>query len=101
VRVGGAPATDAQLPSIAAMGVHIAESSSEVGAEGTVVNSSSVTQQELVVYAVGLRAGKIVAAGRAVLPNAPANATTPFQVFFIGNPKGASLQVSAPPTTLG
>jgi hypothetical protein len=100
-RVGEGSTTDAPTPDIAVTGVHIAENSSEVSAEGTVVNRSSVAQQELVVFAVGLRAGKIVAAGRAVLPNAPANSSTSFQVFFIGNPKGASLQVSAPPTTLG
>jgi hypothetical protein len=101
VRVGEASATGTQLPSIAVTGVHIAENPSGVSAEGTVVNHSPVAQQELVVFAVGLHAGKVVAAGRAVLPNAPANASTPFQVFFIGNPRGASLQVSAPPTTLG
>jgi hypothetical protein len=101
VRVGEAPTTGTQVPGIAMTGVHIAETSSEVSAEGTVVNRSSIAQQELVVFAVGLRAGKIVAAGRAVLPNAPADSSTLFQVFFIGNPKGASLRVSAPPTTLG
>jgi hypothetical protein len=101
VRVGEGSTTGSLAPDIAATGVHVAENSSGVGAEGTIVNRSSVAQQELVVFAVGLRAGKIVAAGRAVLPSAPASSSTPFQVFFIGNPKGASLQVSAPPTTLG
>lgn len=102
VRVGEAPAAKPHPPSIAVTGVHIFDDPTNgVGAEGTVVNRSSVAQQELVVFAVGLRGGRIVAAGRAVLPNAPANSSTPFQVFFIGNPKGSSLQVSAPPTTLG
>jgi hypothetical protein len=102
VRVGEAPTTSAAAPSIAVTGVHVFDDPANgVGAEGTVVDHSAVAQQELVVFAVGLRAGRIVAAGRAVLPNAPANSSTPFQVFFIGNPKGASLQISAPPTTLG
>jgi hypothetical protein len=101
-RVGEAPTAGAHLPSIAVTGVHIFDDPTNgVGAEGTVVNHSAVAQQELVVFAVGLRAGKIVAAGRAVLPEVPASSSTPFQVFFIGNPRGTSLQLSAPPTTLG
>jgi hypothetical protein len=101
VRVGEAPTVSTSPPSIAVTGVHIIEDPTNgVGAEGTVINRSPVAQQELVVFAVGLRGGRIVAAGRAVLPNAPAKSATPFQVFFIGNPKGATLQVSAPATTL-
>jgi hypothetical protein len=102
VRVGEAPTTSAPPPDIAVTGVHVFEDPTNgVGAEGTVVNRSSVAQRELVVFAVGMRGGRIVAAGRAVLPNAPAHASTPFQVFFIGNPKGTTLLASAPPTTLG
>ncbi len=102
VRVGEAPTTGAPPPDIAVTGTHVFEDPTNgVGAEGTVVNRSSVAQQELVVFAVGVRGGRIVAAGRAVLPNAPAHASTPFQVFFIGNPKGTTLVASAPPTTLG
>lgn len=102
VRVGEAPSASGELPQLSVQGVHLSEeSASGPSAEGTVVNHSPVTQQELVVFAVGRRGGRIVAAGRAVLPTAPAHSSTPFQVFFIGNPKGAALQVSVPPTTLG
>ncbi|HEY3828705.1 MAG TPA: hypothetical protein VGL57_05865 [Solirubrobacteraceae bacterium] len=101
-RVGEAPTTGPHPPSVAVTGLHVFDDPTNgIGAEGTVVNRSSVAQQELVVFAVGTRAGRIVAAGRAVLPLASANSSTPFQVFFIGNPKRASLQASAPPTTLG
>jgi hypothetical protein len=102
VRVGEASVTDPHPPSIVVRGLHAFDDPTNgIGAEGTVVNRSSVAQQELVVFAVGTRAGRIVAAGRAVLPVAPASSSTPFQIFFIGNPRGASLQASAPPTTLG
>ena len=102
VRVGASPTTSTTPPNIAVTGVHVFEDPTNgVGAEGTVVNRSSVAQQELVVFVVGMRGGRIVAAGRAVLPNAPAHASTSFQVFFIGNPKGTTLLASAPPTTLG
>jgi hypothetical protein len=101
-RVGEAPVTSRHPPSIAVTGLHVFDDPTNgIGAEGSVVNHSSVAQQELVVFAIGTRGGRVVAAGRAVLPLAPANSSTPFQVFFIGDPKGASLQASAPPTTLG
>jgi hypothetical protein len=95
VRVG-------ELPQIGVEDVHLTEESAGgQSAEGTVVNHSAVPQQELVIFAVGVRGGKIVAAGRAVLPSLSAHSSATFQVFFIGNPKGAALRVSAPATTLG
>jgi hypothetical protein len=101
VLVGEAPTTSVPLPSVVVTGVHLVHgSTNELGAEGTVVNHSSIAQQELVVFAVGRRAGRIVAAGRAVLPDVPARSSASFQVFFVGNPTGATLQVSAPPTTV-
>jgi hypothetical protein len=45
--------------------------------------------------------GKIVAAGRAVLAEVKPGASVPFQAFFVGDAKGAKLEVSAPPTTSG
>ncbi|MFI5008660.1 MAG: hypothetical protein ACHQDY_00120 [Solirubrobacterales bacterium] len=103
--VGGQPGQPANssgaTPQLSVRGVHVFEDPSNgVGEEGTVLNASKVTQQKLVVYAVGRRAGRIVAAGRAVLPEVPAGQSTPFQVFFIGNPRGTQLQVSAPASTL-
>jgi hypothetical protein len=92
----GTPAGSA-IPRLSLTGTHL----SEAQAEGNVVNSSHVAQQELVVDAVARRGGTIVAAGRAVLANAPAGSSTPFQIFFVGNPSGARLEVSAPTTTPG
>ena len=97
----GLPATGA-IPKLSIEGAHLFEDpTSGPSAEGSVVNHSPVSQQELVVYALALRAGRIVAAGRAVLPQAPAGAFTHFQVYFIGDPRGAQLQLGAPATTLG
>jgi hypothetical protein len=99
-RVGEAPAVTGAQPSLTVTGTRLFEDPvNGIGAEGEIVNRSSITQAELVVYAVALRGGRIVAAGRALLPQAAANASTHFQVFFIGEPRGASLRVSAPPTT--
>jgi hypothetical protein len=98
---GEAPAAGGRAPVLSVQGAHaIEDPSSGAGAEGQVVNHSAVTQRELVVYAVAERAGKIVAAGRAVLPQAAAEASARFQLFFIGEPHGAHLVVTAPPSTL-
>ncbi len=97
----GEPVTGA-IPRLSVEGTHLIESSaSGVEAEGKLVNSSAVGQRELVLYATARRAGRIVAAGRALIPQAEAGTSTSFQVFFIGSPKGAQLEFSAPPSTFG
>lgn len=97
VIVGAAATASGAEPQIEIASVHVSE---EAGA-GTVENRSNITQQNLVVYVLARKQGKIVAAGRAVLAEVKAGASVPFQVFFVGDPKGAKLEVSAPPTTLG
>lgn len=92
----GTPATGA-VPRLSVEGAHL----SEAQAEGNVFNHSAILQQELVVDALARRAGRIVAAGRAVLAQAAAGSSTPFQIFFVGDPSGAQLEVSAPATTSG
>jgi hypothetical protein len=100
-RAGKPAGVSRATPQLSVRGVHLFEDPSNgVGEEGTVLNPSKVTQQKLVVYAVGRRAGRIVAAGRAVLPEVAAGGSVPFQVFFIGDPRGTQLQVSAPASTL-
>lgn len=67
--------------------------------EGTVTNSSVVAGQEVVVYATARRGGRIASAGRAVLSEVPARGSSHFQLFLIGDPSGASLQLSAAATS--
>lgn len=101
-RVGEAPIAPGALPKVSVSAIHTFEDPTNgVGVEGTVNNSSKVSQQKLVVYVLGRRGGRIVAAGRAVLPEVPAGQKAPFQVFCIGSPQLAKLEASAPPTTLG
>lgn len=100
-KVGEGTAVKGAPPVIAVEGAHIFEEpGSGFGAKGTVVNHSTVAQAELVVYATARRGARILAAGRAVLSQVPAGASIPFQLFFIGDPRGAQLQVSAPPSTV-
>jgi hypothetical protein len=100
-RVGEARAIAGSLPAIAVSGAVLGEEASNgVGASGTVGNRSRTTQLHLVVFAVARRGGRVVAAGRAVLPELAAGASAQFHVFFVGDPRGAQLQVSAPPATV-
>ena len=64
-------------------------------------NRSNVTQQSLVVYVVARRAGRIVATGRAILPEVAPGAAVPFQAFLVGSSADAKLEASAPASTFG
>lgn len=99
--VGESPTASGALPRIEVRGVHASEEGGTTGAAGTVRNGSSVTQQNLVVYVLARRGGRVVAAGRAVLPEVSAGASLPFQAFLQGDPGGAQFDASAPPTTFG
>jgi hypothetical protein len=99
--VGQAPPAPGPAPQIVVAGTKQYEDPANgPSAEGQVSNRSAVSQQELVVYAVARRGGRIVAAGRAVLPQVEAHGSAHFSLFFVGSPSGASLAVSAPPTAL-
>jgi hypothetical protein len=98
-RVGEGARASGSAPKVSVSGTHPTEEGGEAGAAGNVRNDSKVAQQHLVVYAVARKGGKIVAAGRAGIPEVAANAGMPFQVYFIGDPKGAQIEASAPPTT--
>ena len=71
-------------------------------AVGKVFNESEVVQDRLVIFAVGRRANKIVAAGRAVVPKLkPGAKGAPFTLFFVGDPREAKLSVAAPAVSFG
>jgi hypothetical protein len=101
-RVGeGAPASGA-LPRMAVSEAQLTKDPSGAATvEGTITNSSSTGQSELVVYALARKGGRVVAAGRAVLASLAPGALAPFQAFFVGDAAGARLQLSAPPTAIG
>ena len=101
-KVGEGTAVTGAIPRLTIQGAHLFDDpTSGQGAEGEVVNHSAVGQEDLVVYAVARRRGKLVAAGRAVVPTAPGGASTRFQAYFVGNSAGTQLAVSVLPSTLG
>jgi hypothetical protein len=98
---GVSPPASEPVPQIEVAGLHPSEESDSATAAGAVRDRSTITQQSLVVYVVARRAGRIVAAGRAILPEVSPGASLPFQAFLVGAPHGAPLQADAPATTLG
>lgn len=98
--VGQAPTAAGQVPQIGVQGAHSIEDPSRgIGTSAKISNHSRVAQQNLVVFAVARRGGKIVAAGRALVPELAAGSSTQSEVFFVGDPRGAQLQISAPAAT--
>jgi hypothetical protein len=100
-KIGPGQPAPATPPRIQITGVKLStDPVSGVEASGTVHNLSKVDQLHLVVFALAKRAGRVVAAGRAILQHLYAGRRATFHAFFIGNPKGASISVSAPPSVL-
>jgi len=87
------------LPKLAVKGFRI-DASDPFGLafKGTVTNTSTVDQPQLVVQAIAEKGARIVAAGTAVLTNLKPQSSQPFSGYWVGNPKGARLSVFVPPT---
>ena len=97
----GARRVAGPLPRIALRGVHLeGDPASGIAATGKVTNRSAVEQRRLVVFAVALRGRRVVAAGRSIVPRLKPGKSARFTAFFIGDPRGASLRVAAPPTVV-
>ncbi len=73
---------------------------SGLAAEGKVTNPSRILQKKLVLYAVAHKSGKVVAAGAGGIEKLRPGKSAGYQIFFIGDPKGASITIVSPPTTL-
>lgn len=92
-------------PSAAAIELAVADHrlegdpASGVNAAGHVLNRSAVTQRDLVVVCVARRGGRVVAAGRGIVPLVKAGRRARFQVYFIGDPSGAELTFDIRPST--
>ena len=101
VRVGtGSGARSGASPSLATSAPSLGETGGVSVLNATVVNHSATAQGQVPVFAVAVRGGRVVAAGRAVVPALAgrAGASAAIQVFLIGNPAGAQLELTAVPT---
>lgn len=99
-QLGQAPTLASPVPQVEIRGAHLIEDPSRgVGTGAEVSNRSRVAQQNLVVFAVARRGPRIVAAGRALVSELAGRGSARLQVFFVGDPRGARVQLSAPATT--
>ena len=99
-KVGGGKGAPKRVPRLKAIGVKLSSSSTGLQARGRVRNDSKVEQRDLVLYGVARKGGDIVAAGRAQVRRVRARSRASFRMFFIGDPRGARLQIDVPPTRL-
>jgi len=102
VRVGtGAPAPRGAQPELATTATHLGVQSGLSVLSGRLVNHSHTAQSKVPVFAVALRGGKPVAAGRAVVSDLAGRpgASAPFQVFLVGKAAGTTVQLTAVPTS--
>lgn len=102
VRVGTGRRSDAAASSTAlsAKATNVAAAGSGSGTvSGVLTNHTGKTQSSVPVFAVAMRSGKVVAAGRAVVPTVPARASEPttFEVPLVGDATGATVTLTALP----
>jgi hypothetical protein len=104
-RVGAGRPVAGAAPRVGLSGVHLTSDAGGQYLTGTVRNHAGARLTDVPIFAVALRAGRVVAAGRALVPRLPA---TPgpkpvrFRLYFIGSPRGARVELSvapSPPTT--
>jgi hypothetical protein len=75
---------------------------SGIAAVGTVVNKTGEDQGRLLLYAVARKGNEVVAAGRGAIDHLkPEAKKIKYQIFFIGDPKGADLKLSEYPALPG
>jgi hypothetical protein len=70
--------------------------------EGTLINKTGKDLLNVPVFGVGLKGSQVVAAGRSIVPKLPAKPIpgkpTRFRIFFTGDPRGTTVQVTVAPT---
>lgn len=99
VGVGGKP-YDGDQPEIEVSTPKLeGDPTSGVVADGDVVNRSGEDQNRFLIFAVARQGEEIVAAGRGAIEHLkPETKKVPYNVYFIGNPRGAELSLYEYPT---
>jgi hypothetical protein len=102
VRVGaGGEGAPAALPKIVVSQPKLHnDATSGLEAVGKLTNQSSVAQVRLFIYVSAWRAGRLISAGRGAVQLLKPHGHATYHVFLIGNPQGAELTATAPPTVL-
>lgn len=76
------------------------DATSGLEAVGKVTNRSSVDQTRLFIFVSAWRGARLISAGRGAIQVLKARGHATYHVYLIGNPQGAQLTATAPPTVL-
>jgi len=95
--MGSTPRAGSVLPTLATSAVRLDRQAGVSVLSGHLVNNSEKAQSKVPVFAVAVRGGRVVAAGRAVVDALAgrAGASAPFQIFLVGDPTGAGIELTA------
>jgi hypothetical protein len=100
-KVGGEKGTVPKVvPKLVPTKLSLTGDSSGTYTRGMLRNESAIDQRQVMVYGVAQRHGRVVAAGRGGIERIKPHKQALFRVFWIGDPKGATVHLFAPPTTL-
>lgn len=91
------------VPKITLQAPKLDSDSTGAYATGEVRNESKIIQLNLPIFAVAIKGGKVVAAGRGIIEKllpAPTKKPVTYKIFFIGDPRGAALELTTAPTVL-
>jgi hypothetical protein len=102
VRVGtGTELRSDSAATVQTSGARLGEQAGLSVVNGNVLDRSATIATKVLVFAVALRGGHVVAAGRAVVNTPPgrSGASAPFQIFLVGSAAGASIELTATPAT--
>jgi len=91
-------AAPSAVPSITTAAVSASDSFPGPHVSATVRNRSRIAQRELAVYAVALRGGRVVGAGRGIIPSLAPGAAAQVQVPMVGSVSGSTISLAVPPT---
>ncbi len=100
VGTGSSPRASSSLPPPSTTTPHVAEQGGVSVLSANLVNHSAKAQGKVPVFAVAVRGGRVVAAGRAMVGalSGHPGASVPFQIFLVGNPAGANIELTVVPT---
>jgi hypothetical protein len=104
VRVGASEATfSGELPQVSVTDPKLeGDPYTGVAAGGEVLNESGSDLERLLLYGVARQGGRIVAAGRGAIEPLKANGKdAPYNIYFIGDPRGADVTVTEYPSLPG
>lgn len=96
----GKPLKSGELPQFKVEAGEFEEDADGVLMSGKISGSKAPEQRKLVVYGLARKRGEIIAVGTAQIEKLTPTRRARFQMFFVGDPKGAEIEFFVPPTVV-